>query len=223
MNAPAQLGKKSTTTAKLADLLREDIVSGRLPSGSRVTVAEVVAKYGVGQMPVREALQRLQGERIIVLLPNKGARVLSLDEHFVNNIYDLRGAIESLLVRLSLPNLTYAIMARLSEICEQIEGASHVGDVKLVRALNGEFHSLVYRHAGNPVALEIYDRYASLMGTLRKKYGVGPARLPVIAKGLSDVHAAIRAQDGERAGKLVALQCELAKEDLLGLMAKAQS
>jgi hypothetical protein len=45
----------------------------------------------------------------------------------------------------------------------------------------------------------------------------------VIAKGLSDVHAAIRAQDGERAGKLVALQCELAKEDLLGLMAKAQS
>jgi DNA-binding transcriptional regulator YhcF (GntR family) len=151
MSAPSQRKEQKTITAKLTELLRDDIVSGRLPSGSRVTVADVAARYGVGQMPVREALQRLQGERIIVLLPNKGARVLSLDEQFVNNIYDLRGAIESLLMRLAVPNLTNAIMARLAAICGEIDRAARTDDAKVVRALNGEFHRLVYRHAGNPV------------------------------------------------------------------------
>jgi DNA-binding GntR family transcriptional regulator len=213
---------QATITARLTELLRDDIVSGRLPSGSRVTVADVAARYGVGQMPVREALQRLQGERIIVLLPNKGARVLSLDEQFVNNMYDLRGAIESLLMRLAVPNLTNAIMARLATICGEIDKAARAGDVTLVRALNGEFHRLVYRHADNPVALEIYDRYASLMGTLREKYGISPARLPVITQGLFDVMEAIRAQEAEEAGRLVSLHCSQAKKDLLDLMANAR-
>ena len=70
--------------------------------------------------------------------------------------------------------------------------------------------------------MEIYNRYASLMGTLRKKYGVGPARLPVMAKGLSEVMEAIRAQDAEKAGQLVSKQCDLAKRDLLELMARAR-
>ena len=222
MSALSQRKKEETIAAKLTELLRDDIVSGRLPSGSRVTVADVAARYGVGQMPVREALQRLQGERIIVLLPNKGARVLSLDEQFVNNMYDLRGAIESLLMRLAVPNLTNAIMARLAKICGEIDRAARAGDVKLVRALNGEFHRLVYRHAGNPVALEIYDRYAGLMGTLRNKHGVSPARLPVIARGLSDVMEAIRAHDAEKAGRLVSMHCNQAKKDLLDLMANAR-
>jgi DNA-binding GntR family transcriptional regulator len=222
MNAPIQRGKHKTTTVKLAELLREDIVAGRLASGARVTVADVAARYGVGQMPVREALQRLQGERLLVILPNKGARVLSLDAQFVNNIYDLRGAIESLLMRLSFPNLTNAIMARLAGISVEIERAAKGGDAILVRSLNGEFHRMVYVHADNPVALEIYDRYAGLMGTLRKKYGESGARLPVIAKSLSDVMQSIREQDAERAARLVSIQCDLAKKDLLDLMVKAQ-
>jgi len=114
-------------------------------------------------------------------------------------------------------------MARLAKICSEIDRVARAGDVKLVRALNGEFHRLVYRQAGNPVALEIYDRYAGLMGTLRNKHGVSPARLPVIARGLSDVMEAIRAHDAEKAGRLVSMHCNQAKKDLLELMANARN
>ncbi len=213
---------QKTTYAALTDLLRQDIVSGRLPAGARVTVAEVASRYGVSQMPVREALQCLQGEGIVTLQPHKGASVLALDEKFVCNIYDLRGAVESLLARLSLPNLTNAAMARLEDLCQQVGLAVEKGDVKLVLAVNSEFHSLLYRHADNPVALEIYNRYAGLMGTLRQKYGVGPGRLIGIAGGLVEVMEAIRAQDADRLGRLLPLQCELAKQDLLRLIAQEQ-
>jgi DNA-binding GntR family transcriptional regulator len=209
---------QKTTYAALTDLLRQEIVSGKLPAGSRITVADVASRYGVSQMPVREALQCLQGEGIIVLLPHKGARVLSLDAHFVNNMYDLRGATESLLARLALPNLTNAVMTRLDEIWQQIDLAAKNGDEKGLLALNGEFHRLLYHHADNPIALEIYNHYSGLMGTLRQKYGEGPGRLEEISAGLAEVLDALRAQDAERLSRLSLHICEQAKKDILNLM-----
>jgi len=209
---------QKTTYAALTDLLRQEIVSGKLQAGSRITVADVASRYGVSQMPVREALQCLQGEGIVVLLPHKGARVLSLDAHFVNNMYDLRGAIESLLARLALPNLTNAVMTRLEEIRQQIDRAAKNGDEKGLLSLNGEFHRLLYRHADNPIALEIYNHYNGLMGTLRQKYGEGPGRLEEISAGLAEVLDALRPQDAERLSRLSLHLCEQAKRDILKLM-----
>lgn len=209
---------QKTAYAALTDLLRQEIVSGKLPAGSRITVADVASRYGVSQMPVREALQCLQGEGIVVLLPHKGARVLSLEAHFVNNMYDLRGAIESLLARLALPNLTNAVMTRLDEIWQLIDLAAKNRDEKGLLALNGEFHRLLYRHADNPIALEIYNHYSGLMGTLRQKYGEGPGRLAEISAGLAEVLDALRAQDAERLSRLSLHICEQAKKDILNLM-----
>jgi DNA-binding GntR family transcriptional regulator len=218
MKVATEGNTQKTTYAALTDLLRQEIVSGKLPAGSRITVADVASRYGVSQMPVREALQCLQGEGIVVLLPHKGARVLSLDAHFVNNMYDLRGTIESLLARLALPNLTNAVMARLDEIWQQIDLAAKNGDEKGLLALNGEFHRLLYRHADNPIALEIYNHYSGLMGTLRQKYGEGPGRLEEISAGLAEVLDALRAQDAERLSRLSLHICEQAKKDILNLM-----
>jgi len=218
MSATAEGALQRTTYAVLTDLLREEIVSGRIPAGSRLTVNEVASRYGVSHMPVREALQHLRGEGIIIVQPRKGARIVSLDAQLVNNIYDLRGAIEALLGRLSLPNLTNAAMARLDELYQRFVQAAETGDMKSVFAINAEFHALLYRHANNAVALEIYDRYAGLMRALRQQYGIGPGRLAERVAGLSELLDAIRAQDEERLGKVIARSCDLAKRDLLSLM-----
>lgn len=202
----------------LTELLREEIVSGRIPAGSRLTVEEVATRYGVSAMPVREALQRLQGEGIIVLVPHRGARVVSLDENLVGNIYDLRGAVEALLARLSLPNLTNAAMARLEELHHQFLGAAAADDAERAFTINADFHHVLYKHANNAVALEIYDRYAGLLGALRRRYGIGPGRLSQRAASLTDVLDALRAKNAERLAKLAQTRCELSKYELLDLM-----
>lgn len=220
MSATTEGASRKTAYAALTELLRDEIVSGRVPAGARLTVDEIASRYGVSHMPVRQALQRLQGEGIVVLLPHKGARVVSLDARLVDNVYDLRGAIEALLARLSLPNLTNAAMARLDALYQQYVKAAKNRNVKSVFALNAEFHILLYQHANNAVAFEIYDRYSGLMRTLRQKYGIGPGRLAERVAGLSEVLDALHTKDEERLGKVVALQCELAKRDLLRLMAE---
>jgi DNA-binding GntR family transcriptional regulator len=55
------------------ELIREDIISGRLASNERVKIAELAKRFGTSTIPVREALQRLGGEGMVVLEPNRGA------------------------------------------------------------------------------------------------------------------------------------------------------
>lgn len=209
---------KKTKYSALTDLLREEIISGRLLPGSRITVAEVALRYGISQMPVREALKQLAGEGLIIFLPRKGARVVPINVDFVNHVYDLRGAIESLLVRLCVPHINNATMNKLDDLCRQSELAAEAGDVKRLLSINREFHDSLNRLSGNPVALELYDRYTKLMGRLRQKYGVRPNRVSEIAKGHATLVQALREQDADRLGNLVILQCELAKNDLISLM-----
>ena len=63
-------------------LLRDDIISGSLPFGSRLRIDELATRYGVSHMPIREALRELHGEGLVVIEPNRGARVRSIDLSF---------------------------------------------------------------------------------------------------------------------------------------------
>ena len=62
---------------RLKQLLRADIIAGRIPAGSRLKVSDVIARYGTSTNPAREALHALEGEGLVVITPNRGARVRS--------------------------------------------------------------------------------------------------------------------------------------------------
>jgi DNA-binding GntR family transcriptional regulator len=207
-----------TSYEVLTATLRNEIVSGNLPAGTRLTIEEIADRYTVSTMPVRQALQRLQGEGIVDLLPRKGARVLPLDQSLVSNIYDLRGAIEALLSRTSLPNITISAMERLDRLHKEFAAAVDAKDSVRAFAINADFHRLIYSHAGNPMAMEIYDRYAGLLGALRSKYGTTQKLLRDRVQRVSDSLAALHARDAVRLGQLAAEHCELSKGELLKLM-----
>ncbi len=59
--------------------IREDIIEGRIAADSRLKVRDLAARYDVSTNPVREALQQLRGEGFVVISPNRGARVRTID------------------------------------------------------------------------------------------------------------------------------------------------
>jgi DNA-binding GntR family transcriptional regulator len=208
------------TYAALRDQLRAEILSGRIPHGTRLTTASLVQRYGFSQMPIREALQALQGEGLVEIEPHKGACVLSLTAERVRNIYDLRAALEALLIRLSLPNLTNAAMAKLTQINHDFREAVAREDLGSIFDLNNAFHDLIYEHGDNDEALLIYKRYAKLLGGLRGTYGYSRLRLKQMAKEHNDILQALKAQDEARLERSVLLHVEGAKNDLLERMGR---
>lgn len=79
----------SPSYRRIQDLIRDDIVAGRLTPNLHLKTADLATRYGVSANPVREALQRLEGEGLVVILPNRGARVRAIDEPFLRNILDI--------------------------------------------------------------------------------------------------------------------------------------
>jgi DNA-binding GntR family transcriptional regulator len=114
---------------KLQQLLRADIVAGRIPAGSRLKVSDIITRYGTSTNPAREALHALEGEGLVVITPNRGARVRSIDEDFVNCIFDIRRLIEPYIVRWFTEYATAEDRRGLEAIQNEVHAAAEIGDL----------------------------------------------------------------------------------------------
>src|SRR5664279_4054481 len=107
--------KNSSLSHRVTSDIRRDIVAGILAPGAWLKTDELAARYGVSANPVREALWRLQGEGFVVANPNQGARVRLVDDDFVRNIFEIREALEPIIIRRFCLRVTPADIARLRE------------------------------------------------------------------------------------------------------------
>ena len=94
---PAARHDERSQYRRIAGRLRSDILEGIWRPDTRLKVRDLAAHYGVSPAPVRESLQQLQGEGLVVIEPHRGARVRPIDEAFIINIFDVREALESFL------------------------------------------------------------------------------------------------------------------------------
>jgi DNA-binding GntR family transcriptional regulator len=132
----------AAASQRVADYLRQAILSGQINPGQRVRQEQVAARLGASRLPVREALRMLEAEGLIEHEANKGARVPRLDQHEVDVIYRMRERLEPLALSESIEHLTEADLTQLDEIQSRIEAnGDEVGEfLELDRA----FHLLTY-------------------------------------------------------------------------------
>lgn len=139
--------KKASLVDQIYSTLREDIITLKIPMGARLNVNELQTELGVSCTPIREAVNRLQQEELVIYENNIGARVLTLDQHDVREILELALTLQQAAVRLAMKNGDSGEMLR--EIDEQLErcraARTHRESVKAVHNLIGVF----YRHCGN--------------------------------------------------------------------------
>ncbi|MET8325751.1 GntR family transcriptional regulator [Streptomyces sp. NPDC005181] len=130
---------------RVAAYLRQAILSGEIPPGSRIRQEEIAEQLGASRLPVREALRMLEAEGLTQLEVNKGARVPAFDRVQLDVIYEMRERMETLALRLSLPCLTADQEAELQDLQDRIEASA---DVASFLDLDRQFHLLTY--AGCP-------------------------------------------------------------------------
>ena len=201
--------------AAARDIIRAEILSGNIPAGSRLTAGSLVKRFAISQMPVREALQALEGEGLITIRHHRGATVLSLDAKRIGHIYDLLSAIEVLLLRSALPNITNAAMAKLWAIQQQMREAVAVADSTKLFELNREFHALIFDYSDSPDLLDIYERYVNLLRALRSKFGFTKFRMEQMLGQHEELLAALKDADISRLEKIIQSHSQGAKEDLV--------
>ena len=101
----------------IADKVRSEILTGAIPPGTWLSQSELAERFGVSRIPVRDALQQLASERLVELVPGKGARTIILTQEELSQIFDLRVLLETDLLRHAMdvvtdthfPEVSYAL------------------------------------------------------------------------------------------------------------------
>jgi DNA-binding GntR family transcriptional regulator len=131
------------TTAKTrqeaaAEALREAIVDGGYAPGQHLRQQELAKVFGCSVIPIREALHRLAAEGFVVLDPQRGARVAAFDGRMLEEIFEVRIALEQIAVRRAATRMTPADAERTRRILERMERET-LTPVEWVQ-LDWEFH-----------------------------------------------------------------------------------
>ena len=147
----ARIGEEPVSRARhpkgsesLLARLRHEILRGGVEPGVPLRQDEIAARHGVSKIPVREALLQLVAEGLVVLQPNRGFAVSQLQPQEAEEILEIRAVLECQAVRIAMPNITDADIARAARILDQSEKTSALDRWS---DLNWEFHAVLYRPA----------------------------------------------------------------------------
>ncbi|MEA2777808.1 MAG: hypothetical protein QOF90_3214 [Acetobacteraceae bacterium] len=176
-----------TLTEKAYRALEEEIVTLRIPPGTVVSEAILSRRLGVGRTPVREALQRLAREWLVVILPRRGIVVSEIDPVRQLRLLEARREIERFLARCAAMRRTPVQRVQFEEIADgMIAAAQHADDIAFMR-LDREFNLLVLDAAGNEFAASAMN----LMNGLSRRFWYVHYKQAADLKLAARLHAAI--------------------------------
>jgi DNA-binding GntR family transcriptional regulator len=136
----------------VAESLRHAIHSGQLADGAELNQAAIAAHFGVSRVPVREAMRELQAEGLIETQAHRRAVVRALDLERLIEVYDLRAAIEGLVVERATERIDAALLKELRALEKSMRT---IDDHALWLERNAEWHRRLYEPAGMETAFEL--------------------------------------------------------------------
>lgn len=213
-NEDAKTGE-STVVDYTIDALRDAIRSGRLAPGQRLVVADVTAMLSVSAGPVREAIRRLTGEGLIEIVPHRGASVRRITLRDLEEIFELRGAIEGLAARLAAQHASEGnFREELYTLMEEMGVYAAGEDVTGYLRTNTAFHDLIYRMSGNQRLRTLAAQLVMPVYQIRLPERMDRAAMQISFKDHKLIAAALIEGDGEAAEAAMRIHVAQAGEGL---------
>jgi DNA-binding GntR family transcriptional regulator len=127
------------------------IVKGEIAPGSKISEPELARTYGISRGPLREAIHRLEGQRLLVRVPHVGARVVSLSHSELIELYEIRESLEGMACRLAAERMTSDEIDELRRILETHErdAAFQAGVGYYQQEGDFDFHYRIIQGSGN--------------------------------------------------------------------------
>lgn len=153
------LSNRRSLSKDVVDLLRAALVRGAFEPGQHLNEAGLAEKLGVSRGPIREAFVELEREGLLTLERHRGARVTRLSRTDIDEIYELRTALERLAIERAVQHATDDDFAALGDAVKRIGRAVDEGDLHGVVALDVLFHDLIYAAAHHS---RLYSSWSTL-------------------------------------------------------------
>ncbi|CAB4965550.1 MAG: FCD domain-containing protein [Actinobacteria bacterium] len=184
-----------TAAATVLAELRRAISTGELAPGQQLVQESLAERLGVSRVPLREALQVLEGEGQVVHEPHRGYFVTELSLADLVEVYHLRSVLEAEAARTAVPLLTDADVESLQRLVDAVNTASGRGDIAAMIGANRAFHLALVDAARMPRLSRLVSSLWDATDVYRSVYyGSAPNRERVDHEHAA-IMAAIRSRD----------------------------
>ena len=220
--AGMELDSASKEGASIYELIRDDIISGRLKANERLVVADLAVRHQTSTNPIREALQLLRGEGFVIISPNRGARVRPIDQDFVRDIYEIGVLIEPALTRWFVGMATPEDITQLEMVQDEIE-ANNFADPLKHSELDTRFHTIMYERHYNRHAAELWWKHREVLRAVSRRYNFTLARRAQVMREHRQLIQHIKNGEADKAAALVAQHVEGSGRHILEHMRAAEN
>lgn len=197
--------------------IRDAIVAGEFPAGAHLAEQRLAEITGVSRTPVREALRRLDAERFVHFVPNRGAYVADWSTEAMDEIYRLRGLLEAHAAERAAVRIAPRGVDTLAECVARIDaeiGAERV-DLDAVMAANHRFHTTILEAAESSRLVTLLQSLVETPMILKTLANYRHEDLVRSNHHHAELVAACRAGDSEWAGAVMTAHLRAARQILV--------
>ena len=212
---PIQLDSYQPLREVVCEALRKAIRRGILRPGERLMEIQIAEDLGVSRTPVREAIRKLELEGYVVMIPRRGTYVASISIRDVNEIFEIRTALESLSNGLAATRITAEELEQLQRLLVMIGGYIKEGDMGKIVETDIHFHELMYQASRNRRLIGIIANLREQLTRFRTLSMSYPGRLEATLEEHRNIVEAIAKGDVKTAKKAAEVHMEHSEQTLL--------
>lgn len=150
--------------------LRQAILTGELKPGERLMEIHLANKLGVSRTPIREAIRKLELEGLVIMIPRKGAEVAQITEKSMNDVLEVRRAMDELCTELACDRISEEEIIALGAAGDNFTKVAATKDIRKCAQADVEFHDIILKATGNMRLVQLVNNLAEQMYRYRFEY-----------------------------------------------------
>lgn len=203
--------------------VRELIESGAIPAGAQLDERTLAQDLAVSRTPLREAIATLVEEGLVERRPYRGNFVRTFTARQVNDLYQVRQALEGLAIRLAVPRITAADLEQIHAILISCQDALECDDMAAYSAADQQFHDVITRLSDNEILIESLARLKRQIQLVRLSANRDPQVVRRTALERPHILAALEARNAELATRLLEEHIDGVRHSVVALIEDASA
>ena len=195
--------------------LRKAILKGELKPGERLMEIALAERLGVSRTPVREAMRKLELEGLVVMIPRRGAQVANITEKDLNDVLEVRIALENLSIENACARMTEEQLAELKKAGRYFEETIKEGNLVKLAEADVAFHEVIYKASDNRRLKQVLNNLREQIYRYRVEYLKEEETRNVLVKEHEEIYEAIKNRDVKKAQEISFRHIENQREAII--------
>ena len=195
--------------------LRQAILKGELRPGERLMEIQLAQRLGVIRTPVREAIRKLELEGLVLMVPRKGAEVAEITVKDLEDVLEVRAALEELAAKIACDHITDEQLQELKRAAGDFKKVLDTDDLTSCVQADMRFHEIIYNATDNARLLQILNNLREQMYRYRMEYLKDKSMHKTLVEEHDAIRRALKKRDKEKAAQAICVHIENQKQSII--------